>query len=55
MTKVYLLWHGYEDVLGVFSTYELAEAYRDAELAKSSYKRSWNYSIIEEIIDAPST
>jgi hypothetical protein len=55
--QVYLLWNGYEDVMGVFSTQEKAETCRDEYITKRNniFVRIDNFNIIEETIDAPST
>ena len=51
--KVYILWTGYEDTHGVYSTREKAEAARDAYHAARTFqfKRPDDYSIIEETLD----
>lgn len=52
---VYLLWYGYEDVEGVFSTEEKATEYKSIILALEKYRRADNFSITEYTIDVPPT
>lgn len=54
--EVYLVWEGYEDVIGVFSTYEKAIAFQNKRMEKykgTYLSREDRFNIIKEIIDAP--
>jgi len=56
--KIFLVWDGYEDVIGVFGARHLAETYLNdymqAHNANSIFKRARNhYSIIAYMLNQP--
>ena len=53
--QVFILFYGYEDMEGVFSTEANAENYKELLLHRESYRRRDNFSILEETVDAPKT
>lgn len=52
---IFILFYGYEDIEGVFSTLANADNYKQLLLHREPYRRADNFSIIEEILDAPET
>ena len=53
--KVFAVFEGYEDLIGVFSAREKAEAYITAYMTKykTLHTRRDNFSILEHILDDP--
>ena len=49
--QVFILFYGYEDMEGVFSTEANAENYKELLLHRESYRRRDNFSILEETVD----
>lgn len=51
--QIFVLWSGYEDIEGVFSSLEKAEQHRFIHMTAHKHKRLEDYSVIEMTLDEP--